>query len=304
MHITWFELNSRNFPPPPLLPACALIFTFCNCIDLFNGGFFPTFAEEIFVYCILAGLESKGRNLWWPNLLQPNSSQSLITKLFRKRVHRHVELSVALRKIISCQMIWYNKNIFLFPEKVFFIIKSEWMIHFSPLLIGVFVLVCPLSFYYPIILMTSLAFFPRKYCTLPTTLEIGKIHNWLHIYWKYPAENDGSGISETLHFKNFWGSMPADLPTVGRLRHCDFSSARAYTYKISCYAPEKNLYKVFYTSLPWFVRTVCCRRLPSQQSLWPAVTLINLAWWSARPAHVTRSVKSSSAACGIGDDTL
>ena len=69
---------------------------------------------------------------------------------------------------------------FLFPEKVFFIIKSERMIHFSPLLIGVFVLVCPLFFYYSIILMTSLAFFPRKHCTLPTTLEIGKIHNRLH----------------------------------------------------------------------------------------------------------------------------
>ena len=71
--------------------------------------------------------------------------------------------------------------------------------------------------------------------------------------------------------------MSTDLPTVGRLQHYNFSSARAYTYKISCYARKNNLYKVFYTSLPWFVRTVCCRRLPSQQSLWPAVTLINLA---------------------------
>ena len=34
------------------------------------------------------------------------------------------------------------------------------MKHFSPLLIGVYVLVFRLSFYYPIILMTSLAFFP------------------------------------------------------------------------------------------------------------------------------------------------
>ena len=28
VHITWLELNSRNFPPPPLLPACALIIYF------------------------------------------------------------------------------------------------------------------------------------------------------------------------------------------------------------------------------------------------------------------------------------
>ena len=52
--------------------------------------------------------------------------------------------------------------------------------------------------------VTSL--FSRKHCTLPTTLEIGKIHNWLHFpkykfYWKYPAENNGSGISKTLNFK-------------------------------------------------------------------------------------------------------
>ena len=28
VHISWMELNSRNFPPPPLLPACALIIYF------------------------------------------------------------------------------------------------------------------------------------------------------------------------------------------------------------------------------------------------------------------------------------
>ena len=88
---------------------------------------------------------------------------------------------------------------------------------------------------------------------------------------------------------------------MGRLRHYNFSSPRAYSYKISCYALEKNFYKVFYTSLPWLVLTVCCRRLPLQTSLWPAETLINLAWCSARPVYLTRSVKSSSAACGIED---
>ena len=38
--------------------------------------------------------------------------------------------------------------------------------------------------------------------------------------------------------------MPPDLPKVGRLRHYNFPSPRAYTYKISRYAPEK-IYKKF-----------------------------------------------------------
>ena len=63
------------------------------------------------------------------------------------------------------------------------------MIHFSPLLIGIFVLVCSLFFYYSIILMTSLALFPLKHCTLPTTLEIGKIHNRLHFPKNKFSEN-------------------------------------------------------------------------------------------------------------------
>ena len=33
--------------------------------------------------------------------------------------------------------------------------------------------------------------------------------------------------------------MPPDLPAVGRLQHYNFPSLRAYTYKISRYAPEK-----------------------------------------------------------------
>ena len=38
--------------------------------------------------------------------------------------------------------------------------------------------------------------------------------------------------------------MPPDLPKVGRLRHYNFPSPRAYTYKISRCAPEK-IYKKF-----------------------------------------------------------
>ena len=36
----------------------------------------------------------------------------------------------------------------------------------------------PLTFYYSIIMMTSLVFFPRKHCSLPTTLEMGKLNNY------------------------------------------------------------------------------------------------------------------------------
>ena len=53
--------------------------------------------------------------------------------------------------------------------------------------------------------------------------EMDKINNFLlHfcriIYWKCPAEKPGDGISETLNFKIFWGSMPPDPPSCKRLR--------------------------------------------------------------------------------------
>ena len=36
------------------------------------------------------------------------------------------------------------------------------------------------------------------------------------IYWKFPAENEGDGISETQNLKIFcWGSMPPDSPRFG-----------------------------------------------------------------------------------------
>ena len=46
-----------------------------------------------------------------------------------------------------------------FSEKAFFLTKLGWLIHFLHDT-GVFVLVFPLSYYYSIILMESLAFFP------------------------------------------------------------------------------------------------------------------------------------------------
>ena len=54
-----FELNFHRFPPPPLPPACELFASLLLSIVLVGSGFFPTFAEETFVYYILADLENK-----------------------------------------------------------------------------------------------------------------------------------------------------------------------------------------------------------------------------------------------------
>ena len=87
------------------------------------------------------------------------------------------------------------------------------------------------------LLVTSLpCLFSRKYCTLPITLEIGKINNLItvfsfaFIYWECPAENTGDGISETLNFKIFSGSIPPDPPGLGRLRRVNFPPACTYRY--------------------------------------------------------------------------
>ena len=72
-----FEPIFQHFPTPPLPPACELISSLFLCLVLVGGGFFPTFAEEILVYYILADLENKVRHLWWPNFLQPKPSLCL-----------------------------------------------------------------------------------------------------------------------------------------------------------------------------------------------------------------------------------
>ena len=146
---------------------------------------------------------------------------------------------------------------------------------------------------------------PRTARELSHVKWLGIIKIYFYFLKKYffIIKSEWSGISETPTFKKSGVACPQIS-----LRWAAFSPttflSRVRTPTKSHATPLKKIYKVFYTSLPWFVRTVCCRRLPSQQSLWPAVTLTNLAWWSARPAHVTRFVKSSSAACGIEDDTL
>ena len=128
----------------------------CLCSNYLLFITVSIYLEEIFVYCILAGLENKVRHLWWPNLLN-KIRESLITELFTKRVRRHFEVSVVLSNIISCEMPWC-KIYFHFLKKHFlslnrdelYIFRYHWLVS---------VLFCPLSFYYPIIRMTSLAFF-------------------------------------------------------------------------------------------------------------------------------------------------
>ena len=61
----------------------------------------------------------------------------------------------------------------------------------------------------------------------------------LPVYWTTLPENAGNGISETLNFNLFWGSMPPDPPRGERLRRSKYS-LRAHTFKITCYAPAFN----------------------------------------------------------------
>ena len=63
------------------------------------------------------------------------------------------------------------------------------------------------------------------------------LRSFFHV--KFPAENAGNGISEPLNLKMFWGSMPADPPSLELLRRSNFSS-RANTFKISRYAPASH----------------------------------------------------------------
>ena len=68
--LNWIFIIFHHLPfrlPANYLPSLFL------SIVLVGGSFFPTFAEEIFVYYISADLESKVRHLWWPNFLHPNN---------------------------------------------------------------------------------------------------------------------------------------------------------------------------------------------------------------------------------------
>ena len=155
------HLNQTEFPQfsttSPAACLCSNYLLLVTVLIYLVVVFPPTFAEEIFVYCLLAGLENKVRHLWWPNLLN-----RIWVSLWLPTLHQTSAAPLRglgrAKYIISCEMPW-NKIYFHFLKKHFFIIKSGWMVHFSLPLTGVFVLFCPLSFYYPIIRMTSLAFF-------------------------------------------------------------------------------------------------------------------------------------------------
>ena len=68
------------------------------------------------------------------------------------------------------------------------------------------------------ILTASHAIFSHKHCTLRTTLEMGKNRQLTSAFAcvlicrKYPEENAGNGISKTLNFKIFRGSMLVQQP--------------------------------------------------------------------------------------------
>ena len=99
--------------------------------------------------------------------------------------------------------------------------------------------VCPSEGYAPRpLLVTSLIaslFYPLFpwHCTLPITLEMGKINGYLlHFFSFIFTENTGDDISETLNLNIFWWSTHPGPLNLERLRSLNFSS-RAHTFKIS-----------------------------------------------------------------------
>ena len=71
------QFSAFSTTSPSACTACELIPSLFLFLVLVGGVFFPTFAEEILVYHILADLENKVRHLWWPNFLQPNPTLCL-----------------------------------------------------------------------------------------------------------------------------------------------------------------------------------------------------------------------------------
>ena len=67
------------------------------------------------VYYILADLENKVRQLWWPTFLQPNSTLCLITGLRSKRVlaTRSTWSCKAFSVVLMAKMPWYKRHFLL-----------------------------------------------------------------------------------------------------------------------------------------------------------------------------------------------
>ena len=135
----------------------------------------------------------------WTTHMQGRSSHICTYMHIRLCIHVHLKF-------------WKNTRIIyvLFCEKAFFIIKLGWLIHF----LHYTVFWCPCVSISFILLfrfhnsVESLAFFSQEHCTLPTTLEMSKIYNYLlhflHInLLKCLVENAESGISETLNLRTF-----------------------------------------------------------------------------------------------------
>ena len=84
---------------------------------------------------------------------------------------------------------WNMKKLYTsdFPRKSFFIIKSGWLVHFlhHSLYWCLCVSISSTFYCYSIILNVSLAFFPRKQCTLPTTLEKGKVNKYNYCIFRH-----------------------------------------------------------------------------------------------------------------------
>ena len=99
--------------------------------------------------------------------------------------------------------------------------------------------VCPSEGYTsrPLLVSSLIAslFYPLFpwHCTLPITLEMGKINNYLlHFLSFIFTENTGDDIFETLNLNIFWWSTHPEPLNLERLRRLKFSSG-AHTFKIS-----------------------------------------------------------------------
>ena len=116
------------------------------------------------------------------------------------------------------------------------------------------------------------------------TREMVKINNFLlHfcriIYWKCPAEKPGDGISKTLNFKIFWGSMPPDPPSCKRLRRLGKIYSRSYIFKIPLYAPVKDVEKALQESIDDCNSLLESSKKPRKKTRF-RISQVSLKFWS------------------------
>ena len=135
----------------------------------------------------------------------------------------------------------YIWNMEKFSEKAFFIIKLGLLIHYSHF-IGVLVLVFPLSIYYLVILLASLAFFSRKLVHLAKRWVKWKKSNqnqkyciFLHInLLKMSCRKCWKWYFQDPKVKNFLGEYALGWDTVATTFHlhvCTHSKSHAMRLK-------------------------------------------------------------------------